>query len=366
MALKIIASMCTGCSACEPECPNVAIRERAAPSSSTRPSAPSAKATSTRRSASRCARSTAASRRCDAAHPRSAFGAAPRGGAVGEPARPGPRRPPGRAAGLPRFPRMNRHWETHDRDPSDRHPAAEKFMRRMVRFSEAPTGGFRLTVPRAAARATRRSSASRPRRAAAMLNCAVNGLRLFLPAESRLLLDGVTVDFADTPTQSGLTFFNRTPRPAAARRPTPPSRRRRRPCRCRRSSGCSPKPPEPSMDADFDAAVLGLAMPAGVEVALREASRAARRRTSGRDGCADARAGAGARTPGGADRVLPPPLLRPPPGPGARRGAPRPGGAPPRLGLPDVWREVPPRPLPGARHDAATRFYLFCSRAMPT
>ena len=37
---------------------------------------------------------------------------------------------------------------------------------------------------------------------------AVNGLRVFLPAESRLLLDGVTVDFADTPLQSGLTFFN--------------------------------------------------------------------------------------------------------------------------------------------------------------
>lgn len=28
MALKIIASTCTGCSACEPECPNVAISEK--------------------------------------------------------------------------------------------------------------------------------------------------------------------------------------------------------------------------------------------------------------------------------------------------------------------------------------------------
>ena len=36
----------------------------------------------------------------------------------------------------------------------------------------------------------------------------VNGLKLYLPAESRLMLDGVTVDFADTPTQSGLTFVN--------------------------------------------------------------------------------------------------------------------------------------------------------------
>lgn len=29
MALKIDASMCSGCSACEAECPNVAIRQKA-------------------------------------------------------------------------------------------------------------------------------------------------------------------------------------------------------------------------------------------------------------------------------------------------------------------------------------------------
>jgi ferredoxin len=28
MARKLIASMCTACSACEPECPNVAVREK--------------------------------------------------------------------------------------------------------------------------------------------------------------------------------------------------------------------------------------------------------------------------------------------------------------------------------------------------
>lgn len=28
MAFKIISSTCTACSACEPECPNVAIREK--------------------------------------------------------------------------------------------------------------------------------------------------------------------------------------------------------------------------------------------------------------------------------------------------------------------------------------------------
>ncbi len=88
-------------------------------------------------------------------------------------------------------------------------PAAEKFMRRMVRFSEHPAGGFRLTVaPGGCSGYTSEFSVeAAPRQGDAEL--AVNaGLRVFLPAESRLLLDGVTVDFADTPTASGLTFFN--------------------------------------------------------------------------------------------------------------------------------------------------------------
>jgi iron-sulfur cluster assembly accessory protein len=86
--------------------------------------------------------------------------------------------------------------------------AAEKFMRRMVRFSQAPTGGFRLTVTPGGCSGY---SSEFTVEAAPLGNDAellVNGLRVFLPAESRLLLDGVTVDFADTPTQSGLTFFN--------------------------------------------------------------------------------------------------------------------------------------------------------------
>jgi iron-sulfur cluster assembly protein len=33
-----------------------------------------------------------------------------------------------------------------------------------------------------------------------------DGVRLFLPAESRILLDGVTIDFADTASQTGLVF----------------------------------------------------------------------------------------------------------------------------------------------------------------
>jgi Fe-S cluster assembly iron-binding protein IscA len=35
-----------------------------------------------------------------------------------------------------------------------------------------------------------------------------SGIKVFLPAESRILLDGVTVDFADTAMATGLSFIN--------------------------------------------------------------------------------------------------------------------------------------------------------------
>lgn len=109
---------------------------------------------------------------------------------------------------------------------------------------------------------------------------------------------------------------------------------------------------------DFDAAVLGQAMPAGVEAALAEAGTS--RSDPVRAMAALMRAQSlapehpavliafyryhfyGHRLPLARDiarRVL---VI------GAQA-----------LGLPTLWREVPAQPLPGARHDAATRFYLF-------
>ena len=87
-------------------------------------------------------------------------------------------------------------------------PAAEKFMRRMVRFSEAPEGGFRLTVTPGGCSGYASAFTVEAAPQAGDAELRIGGLRLFLPAESRLMLDGVTVDFADTPTQSGLTFTN--------------------------------------------------------------------------------------------------------------------------------------------------------------
>jgi hypothetical protein len=112
------------------------------------------------------------------------------------------------------------------------------------------------------------------------------------------------------------------------------------------------------VEADFDAAVLGQALPPGVEAALAEAG--AHRADPVRAMAALMRASAlapehpavliafyrhhfyGHRSAPARDIARRALVV------GARA-----------LGLPTVWREVPARALPGARHDASTRFYLF-------
>jgi len=86
--------------------------------------------------------------------------------------------------------------------------AAEKFIRRMVRFSDHPGGGFRLTVSAGGCSGYNSEFTVEPAPLEGDCELLVNGVKVYLPAESRLMLDGVTVDFADTPTKSGLTFFN--------------------------------------------------------------------------------------------------------------------------------------------------------------
>jgi len=87
-------------------------------------------------------------------------------------------------------------------------PAAEKFIRRMVRFSDKPEGGFRLTVSAGGCSGYNSEFTVEAAASAGDSELLVNGVKVFLPAESRLMLDGVTIDFADTPTKSGLTFLN--------------------------------------------------------------------------------------------------------------------------------------------------------------
>lgn len=95
-------------------------------------------------------------------------------------------------------------------------PAATKFITRMVRFGgQGSEAGFRLTVSAGGCSGYNSdfSIEAAPRTGDATVE--LNGVKLFLPAESRLLLEGVTIDFADTPTQSGLTFVNPNAAPCA-------------------------------------------------------------------------------------------------------------------------------------------------------
>ncbi len=85
-------------------------------------------------------------------------------------------------------------------------PSAEKFVRRMLRLGGSPGSGFRLvmTAEGCSGLGGDFTVEALPRAGDAIHE--TQGMKFFLPAESRLLLDGVTMDFADTPTQTGLVF----------------------------------------------------------------------------------------------------------------------------------------------------------------
>lgn len=87
-------------------------------------------------------------------------------------------------------------------------PAAEKFIRMMLRADGAPGSGFRLAVSPGGCSGLAADISVKPRPEPGDAVIERNGIRLFLPAESRLLLNGVTIDFADTPSQTGLVFHD--------------------------------------------------------------------------------------------------------------------------------------------------------------
>jgi len=86
---------------------------------------------------------------------------------------------------------------------------AENFMRRMIRFNGGASGsGFRLEVTPGGCSGL---SSNFTVEAAPLAGDAVlesNGIKVFLPAESRILLEGVTIDFADTAMATGLSFID--------------------------------------------------------------------------------------------------------------------------------------------------------------
>ena len=109
--------------------------------------------------------------------------------------------------------------------------AAEKFIRRMVRFSDHPAGGMRLVVAPGGCSGYSAEFTIEASPQAGDSELPVAGVKLFLPAESRMLLDGVIMDFADTPTRSGFVLTN----PAAA------------PCGCASSGEAAAAPAQASV-----------------------------------------------------------------------------------------------------------------------
>lgn len=88
-------------------------------------------------------------------------------------------------------------------------PAAHKFVSRMIRFGGAgESAGFRLVVSPGGCSGLSSEFTVEAAPLPGDAEFTIDGLKLFLPAESRLLLQGVTMDFKDTPTQSGLVFVD--------------------------------------------------------------------------------------------------------------------------------------------------------------
>ncbi len=84
--------------------------------------------------------------------------------------------------------------------------AAEKFIRLMLRVDGAPGAGFRLAVAPGGCSglSSEISVASLP--AGGEFITEYNGIKLYMTAESRILLHGVTIDFVDSASQTGLVF----------------------------------------------------------------------------------------------------------------------------------------------------------------
>jgi len=87
-------------------------------------------------------------------------------------------------------------------------PAADKFVRRLLRFDGGEASGLRLEVAPGGCSglSAQFAVAEAPGNGETVFE--TNGLRFFLPEQSRLLLQGVIMDFQETATTSGFKFHD--------------------------------------------------------------------------------------------------------------------------------------------------------------
>jgi iron-sulfur cluster assembly accessory protein len=90
----------------------------------------------------------------------------------------------------------------------DMTPAAARFIGRLLRWDGGPGAGLRLLVSPGGCSGMTAEFSVQPEPQEGDAAIEVAGLRLFLPAQSRLLLDGATIDFAETADSTGLRFHN--------------------------------------------------------------------------------------------------------------------------------------------------------------
>jgi iron-sulfur cluster assembly protein len=85
-------------------------------------------------------------------------------------------------------------------------PAARKFIRFMLHADGGPGSGFRLAVSPGGCSGLNADISVKSVPEPGDVVVEQDGLKLFLPTESRILLQGVTIDFSDTAAQTGLVF----------------------------------------------------------------------------------------------------------------------------------------------------------------
>jgi len=85
-------------------------------------------------------------------------------------------------------------------------PAADKFVRRMLRFDGGPGSGLKLQVAPGGCSGLSAEFSVATNPAPGETVYETNGLKFFIGAESRVLLQDVTMDFVETPTSSGFKF----------------------------------------------------------------------------------------------------------------------------------------------------------------
>lgn len=87
-------------------------------------------------------------------------------------------------------------------------PSAARFMRMMVRCDGGPGAGFRLSVSPGGCSGLNADISVMNEPVAGDAVIELEGVKLFVPAESRILLEGVTVDFTDSAAKTGLVFHD--------------------------------------------------------------------------------------------------------------------------------------------------------------